>query len=160
MHVDVAHLGLVHVAHDAARDQVLEDPVAQVVPQPLNPLRRCVRLVRRGLGEHQVRDRLAGRRGVLDYQVPVHVGDPASQRKVHQHGRGHAEVEPDAGTGRLAGLVVVREEEEFLSERDGGHGENDSGRCHQSNGQPSGIKGYFLTTPIASGHWPPSNTFA
>ncbi|BCJ54011.1 hypothetical protein Asp14428_54860 [Actinoplanes sp. NBRC 14428] len=138
MHVDRPELGLVHVLHHPAGDEVLEDPLAEPVAQALDPLRGGVRVVRGGLGEHQVGDRLARRGGVVDDEVPADVGDPAGQREVDQHGRGHAEVESDAGTGRLAGLVVIREEEEFLSERDGGHVRNDSGRCHLRNDQPSG----------------------
>jgi hypothetical protein len=80
-----------------------------------------VRLVRRGLGQDGGGDRVVDRGVVDDLQEAVDVGDAVGQREVDHDGRGHAEVEPDAGTGCLTGLIVVREEQQLLSQRDGGH---------------------------------------
>jgi hypothetical protein len=60
--------------------------------------------------------------GVRDHQVPVGVRDPAGEGQLDQHGGGHPEVEADPRHGRLAGFIVVREEQQLLGQRNTSHG--------------------------------------
>jgi hypothetical protein len=115
-------LGLVDVAHHAPRHQVAEDAVAQAVAQPLHPRGEGVRGVGRDPRQHLVEDRLTGGRGVGDRQVSLDVRHPTGQGQLDQDRGGHPQVEADPRHGRLAGFVVVREEQQLFGERNTSHG--------------------------------------